>query len=161
MNAVTAVTVQQGEVAGGAGFSLVARRNNSLGSGGRLGVFAFIFVVSVGIAAAFAAMGAWPILPFAGLEMLVLYLAFRYVERHAADYERIAIDGDRVEVESFEAGRHRHDEFNRRWARLVVMGEGERVALRSHGRELEIGRFVGAERRLEIARELGRRMAGR
>ena len=114
--------------------------------------------MSVGIATAFAVLGAWPILPFAGLEMLVLYLAFRCVDRHAADYERIAIDGDRVEVESFEAGRHRHHEFNRRWARLVVVGNGERVALRSHGRELEIGRFVGAERRLEIARELGRRM---
>jgi len=157
---MTAVT-GQGEIARGSGFSLVARRNNSLGAGGRLGVFAFIFVVSVGIATAFAVLGAWPILPFAGLEMLVLYLAFRYVDRHAADYERIAIDGDRVEVESFEGGRRRHHEFNRRWARLVVVGEGDRVALRSHGRELEIGRFVGAERRLEIARELGRRMAGR
>ena len=59
--------------------------------GGRRGVFAFIFVVSLGIATAFAVLGAWLILPFAGLEMLVLYLAFRYVDRHAADYERIAI----------------------------------------------------------------------
>jgi uncharacterized membrane protein len=158
---MTAITVE-GEIAPGSGFSLVARRNNSLGRGGRLGVFAFIFAVSVGIATAFAMiLGAWPILPFAGLEMLVLYLAFRYVDRHAADYERIAIDGDRVEVESFEGGQHRRHEFNRRWARLVVVGEGERVALRSHGRELEIGRFVGAERRLEIARELERRMHGR
>ena len=32
----------------------------------------------------------------------------------------IAIDGDRVEVESFEGGRRRHHEFNRQWARLVV-----------------------------------------
>ncbi|MBI2509640.1 MAG: DUF2244 domain-containing protein, partial [Betaproteobacteria bacterium] len=79
------------EVAHAAEFSLIARRNNSLGSTGRLLVFIFIFVVSVGIAAAFAALGAWLILPFAGLEMLVLYLAFRYVDRHAADYERIAI----------------------------------------------------------------------
>ena len=106
-------------------------------------------------------LGAWLILPFAGLEMLVLYLAFRYVDRHAADYERITIDGDRVEVESFEGGRRRRHEFNRRWAQVVVGGDGERVALRSHGRELEIGRFVGAERRLEIARELGQRMRGR
>ena len=80
-------------------FSRVARRNNSLTSTGRLLVFAFIFVVSIGIACAFAYLGAWLILPFAGLEMLVLYWAFWYMERHAADYERIAIDGDRVEVE--------------------------------------------------------------
>ena len=154
---MTAGTIN-GEVARGTGFSLVARRNNSLGSGGRLGVFAFIFVVSVGIATAFAVQGAWPILPFAGLEMLVLYVAFRYVDRHAADYERIAIDGDRVEVESFEGGRRRRHEFNRQWARLVVVGDGDRVALRSHGRELEIGRFVGVGWWLEIARELGWQM---
>ena len=40
-------------------FKLVARRNNSLSSTGRLLVFAFIFVVSVGIAAAFAYFSAW------------------------------------------------------------------------------------------------------
>ena len=156
---MTAVSVQ-GEGVRESGFSLVARRNNSLGRGGRLGVFAFICVVSVGIATAFASLGAWLILPFAGLEMAGLFLAFRYVDRHAGDYELIAIDGDRVQVESYEGGRRQRHEFNRQWARLVVVGEGERVALRSHGQELEIGRFVGAERRLEIARELGRRMNG-
>ena len=40
-------------------FKRVAKRNNSLSSTGRLLVFAFIFLVSVGIAAAFAAFGAW------------------------------------------------------------------------------------------------------
>src|SRR5262245_46363084 len=99
-----------------AGFSLVAKRNNSLSSTGRLLVFAFIFVVSVGIALAFALLGAWPILPFAGLEMLVLYLAFRYVDRHAGDYERIAISGGRVEVEFFQGGRTQRHEFHRTWA---------------------------------------------
>jgi uncharacterized membrane protein len=148
---MTAVTVPEGEVAQGAGFSLVARRNNSLGPRGRLGVFAFIFVVSVGIATAFAMLGAWPILPFAGLEMLVLYLAFRYVDRHAADYERIAIDGDRVEIESFEAGRHRRHEFNRRWARLVVVGgrRSRRVAFprtRARNRAFRRGRAAARDR---------------
>lgn len=72
-----------------AGFALVARRNNSLTSSGRFLVFVLVFVVSLGIAVAFAILGAWLILPFAGLEMALLYLAFRDVERHAADYERI------------------------------------------------------------------------
>lgn len=150
-----------GEVAHATAFSLVARRNNSLSSGGRHLVFAFIFVVSVGVAIAFALLGAWPILPFAGLEMLVLYVAFRHVDRHAADFERIAVEGDKVHVESFEAGNIRHHEFNRHWARLVVDSGGNRLALRSHGRELEIGRFVNSERRIEMARELERQMHGR
>jgi uncharacterized membrane protein len=144
-----------------AGYSRVARRNNSLSSTGRLVVFAFLFVVSIGIAAAFAVLGAWLILPFAGLEMLVLYLALRHVERHAADYERIAIVRDRVEVESCEAGRARRHELNRCWARVVVSGDGGRLALRSHGREIEVGRHLSGEERLKLARELKQQLAGR
>ena len=81
-------------VAGGetAEYVYTARRNNSLSSSGRRLVFGFILVVSLGIAAGFSLIfGAWPIMPFAGLEMAVLYFAFRYIDRHAADYERITI----------------------------------------------------------------------
>ena len=141
-------------------FRRLARRNNSLSSTGRLLVFVFIFVVSVGIAAAFAIFGAWLILPFAGLEMLVLYLAFRYVERHAADYELIEIDGDQVSIERFEGGDTRRDALSRHWARVVVSGNGCRLALRSHGREVEIGRGMSNAQRLELAQALKRRLPG-
>lgn len=140
------------------GLCWMARRNDSLSSAGRLLVFAFIFVVSVGIAAAFAILGAWLVLPFAGLEMVVLYIAFCHVDRHAADYERIAIDGDTVEVELFEAGRMQHHELSRYWAQVVVEPDGSRLALRSHGRELAIGRHMNDEQRLDLARELRRRL---
>jgi len=141
-------------------FERVARRNNSLSSTGRLLVFAFLFVVSVGIACAFAALGAWLILPFTGLEMLVLYWAFRTIDRHAADCERIAIAGDKVTVELYEAGRAQSHEFNRCWAQLAVSPDGGRLALRSHGREVEIGRHLSDEQRLALARELGRQLRG-
>lgn len=149
--------MQCSELSRAAGFSRVARRNHSLSSNGRLLVFAFIFAVSIGIAAAFAALGAWPILPFAGLEMLVLYLAFRYFDRRDQDFERIAIAGDRVEIEIREAGRVSSVEMNRCWARLVGDGGG-RLALRSHGREIEIGRHLSAEERVALGREIGRRL---
>lgn len=139
-------------------FKRVARRNNSLSSTGRLLVFAFIFVVSVGIAAAFAYFGAWLILPFAGLEMLVLYLAFCIVDRHAADYESISIDGDRVKVERLEAGHAQSRAFSRYWAEVVVSQNGGRLALRSHGREFEIGRTMSDAQRLELAQALKRRL---
>ena len=146
------------ELAHAAGFERVARRNNSLSSTGRILVFAFLFIVSVGIAGAFATLGAWLILPFAGLEMLGLYWAFRYVDRHAADYERIEIAGDRVRVEQFEAGRAVSYEFNRCWAQVVAGPGGARLAFRSHGREVEIGRHVNDDERLALARELGRQL---
>ena len=139
-------------------FAFTARRNNSLSSSGRLLVFGFVFFVSVGIGLAFTVIfGAWPIMPFAGLEMLVLYLAFRYAERHAADYERLAIAGDRVEVEVLDGGRLRRFDCNRQWAQLVCR-DGGRLALRSHGREIEIGRHLNEQQRLSVARQLKRKL---
>ena len=150
--------MERSEVAHATEFKRVAQRNNSLSSTGRLAAFALIFIVSIGIAAAFAMFGAWLILPFAGLEMLVLFLAFRYVERHAADYELIEIDGDTVKVEWASGGALHGGAFSRHWAQVVVNGDGSRLALRSHGRELEIGRYMNDEQRLDLARALRRRL---
>ena len=148
-------------VAGGetADYVFTARRNNSLSSSGRLLVFGFILTVSLGIAAAFSVIfGAWPILPFAGIEMGVLYLAFRYIDRHAGDYERITIRGDSVAVEVREGTGVRRFELSRYWARVVCEREGTRLALRSHGREIEVGRHLCEEQRLEMARDLVREL---
>lgn len=146
--------IEYSELVYAAEYERVARRNNSLSSTGRILVFAYLFVVSFGIAGAFASLGAWLILPFAGLEMLGLYFAFWYVDRHAEDFERIAITGDRVKVEWFEAGRAQSRVFNRAWAQLVAQPGGGRLSLRSHGREIEIGRHTNEEQRIVLAREL-------
>jgi len=136
--------------------SLVARRNNSLSSSGRFLVFVFVFAVSIGIAVAFAMLGAWLILPFAGLEMLGLFLAFREIGRHAGDYERIAIEHDRVRVEWREMGQLRDHELVRYWVQLVASRDGRRLALRFHGRELVIGRHRNDEQRLVLVKDLAR-----
>jgi uncharacterized membrane protein len=148
-------------VAGGgtADYVYTARRNNSLSSSGRRLVFAFILTVSLGIAATFSlALGAWPVMPFAGIEMVVLYVAFRYVDSHSGDYERITIRGDSVAVEIREGGRVAHFELNRYWAQVVCEREGAHLALRSHGHEIEVGRHVRDEQRVEVARGLAREL---
>ena len=137
----------------------IVRRNNSLSSSGRLLVFGFLLVVSVGIATGFSLIfGAWPILPFAGIEMAVLFAAFRYVERHAGDYERIAIRGALVSVEVQDGSNVTRREMNRYWSHVVCAGDGARVALRAHGHEIEIGRHLSEKRRFTFARELEREL---
>jgi uncharacterized membrane protein len=139
-------------------YLLVARRNNSLSRLERHGAFCFICAVSLTIALGFAAFGAWLVLPFAGLEMVVLYVAFRVIEKHAGDYEYVEISGDRVRVEVCEGGQVRRMEFDRHWAQ-VVSGEranGHRLALRSHGREAELGRHMTDAERERVGRELRR-----
>ena len=152
--------VAGGEIAEcAAEFEYTARRNNSLSSVGRRRAFIFILTVALGIAVAFSLVfGAWPIMPFAGIEMAVLYFAFRYIDRHADDYERITIRGDSVAVEVREGSRVTRRELDRCWAQVVCEGDGARVALRSHGRELEVGRHLTGERRAQMALELGREL---
>ena len=148
-------------VAGGetAEYVYTARRNNSLSNSGRQLVFAFILSVSLGIATGFyVVFDAWPVLPFAALEMTVLYFAFRYMDRHAADYERITIREGTVAVESCVGPDVTRFELNRYWAKVVCDSEGSRLALRSHGREIPVGRHLCEERRLDLARELQRQL---
>jgi uncharacterized membrane protein len=136
----------------------IARRNNSLSSSGRLLFFSFILAVSLGIALGFALiLGAWPILPFAGLEMAVLYVALRYIDRHAHDYEMVAIDGNRLRIELAEGADVRRYDFNRHWTTVECVGDN-RLTLKSHGRQIEIGRHLPEERRMVMARDLTRRL---
>ena len=65
--------------------------------------FAAVGVVSLLIATAFAVMGAWLVIPFAGIELLALGVAFLVHARHAGDYERIVVRADRQVVDE-EAG---------------------------------------------------------
>lgn len=140
-------------------FAFTARRNNSLSSSGRLLVFGLILAVCLGIALAFTVLlGAWMIFPFAGLEMLALFLAFRHIGRHAEDYEWIAVEGDNLAIEVRDGGQVRRFSLNRHWAQVVCSGDGSRLALRSHGRELEIGRHRNGEQRLAMGRELRREL---
>ena len=139
-------------------FVLVARRNNSLSPSGRRLVLGSLSVIALAISLAFALHGAWLILPFAGAELAVVYLAFRAVAQHAGDFESISISGDRVLIERWERGRVDRHEFSRYWARVVfepaVAGRGEILALRSHGRQVEFGRYLTEEQRREVARTL-------
>lgn len=137
----------------------IGRRNNSLSRSGRLLALCCLVGVPLGIALVFGlASGAWPVLPFAGLEGVALCLAFACVSRHAGDYELVAIGGDRVNVEIVEGQAVRRFELNRHWARVVCEAGSGRVALRSHGRKLEIGRHLCAEQRAALADALKRKL---
>lgn len=138
-------------------YLLIAKRNNSLSLPGRRLFFASMVIVSFAIAIVWAMQGAWYVLPFAGVEMAALFLALMIIGRHAEDYETIVVSGDRIRVERREGGRISRDEFNRYWAQLVTReGPGDRceLALRSHGREVPLGRYLTDEQKRTVACEL-------
>lgn len=140
--------------------SFVARRNCSISPASWRRVFAFLSAVTLGIAAGFVAVGAWLVLPFAGIELALLFWAFHTLESHAQDFERVTIEGDRVLVEVVERNREQRYEFNRCWVRVILetQGRGCRLALRSQGVEVDIGRHLSVEDRISAAAQLRRQM---
>lgn len=118
-------------------------------------------VVSLGIAIAFALKGAWLILPFAGLEMLVLGIALYTVSRRASDWQEISISGDRISITGRNTGPEQAQTFQRAWARVVleaapVRGHPSRLSIRSHGRSVEVGRCLNEEEKRHLAEQLQR-----
>lgn len=71
--------------ASAAGFCVPAKRHCSISPLGLALVFGGLAALTLSIGAAFAALGAWLVLPFAGLEALALCAAFVAVARRAAD----------------------------------------------------------------------------
>ena len=130
------------------------KRNCSMSPAGLAKVFAALAALVLVIGAGFAAAGAWLILPFAGLEVLLLGAAFVCYARHAADYEKIELDSGRLRVEVARANRVVRYEMD---GARVAMEEG-RLVLRGAKEELEIGRHLDAERREALAAELEKRL---
>lgn len=124
-------------------------------------MYAALAVAVLGIGGAFAAAGAWLVLPFAGLEVLLLAAAYVAYARHAADYESIVLESGRLTVEVAEAQRVSRYEFEARGAEVYLEAgkpQGARVILRGADEELELGRHLDEDTRVEFAAELQKRL---
>lgn len=140
-----------------AGLMVTAKPNVSLTAKTRLVSFLVIAGVTLAVALYFALHGVWMVLPFAGLEIALLGWAFYYLHCHARDFERITVGDEHVLVETLDYKRACRTEFQRYWARLVVRttrARGPRLYLRSHGHQIEIGRFMNDEERAHVARQV-------
>lgn len=136
--------------------------NQSLSLSGNLWVFVSLVAVSLGISLAFALAGAWMILPFAGLEVLLLGVLFAYVYMEGTRREVIRISGERVVLDCCRGHRQEsfyHREFSRdNLAVLVRMGgnAAEPASVSFAGPEgcLEIGEFLTDGERAALVQKL-------
>lgn len=100
-------------------------------------------------------------MPFAGLEIALLALAFRVVQSHDGDFERLEIGEHEVRVEARDAQRLTRFVANRPWARVVVREHGARCTLRLAygGRTVPLGRLLSDEGRRRLAEDLRGKIA--
>ena len=141
-------------------FVHVATPNRSLGVDARRWVLAPSPSNTLGVATFVAALGAWPVLPFAGLEVALVALAFHVLGLHDGDYERLEIGEHEVRYEA-RCGRDlSRFTANRAWARVEVVDRGERCAVRIAygGRSVALGKLLTDEGRRHLAAALRNRL---
>jgi uncharacterized membrane protein len=135
------------------------RPNCSLPWRGVVRFYIGMVVVSFSIAMAFALNGAWLILPFAGLEMLVLGAALYVVARRGSCWQAVSIHGNDIEVVDHDPTRERQQTIQRAWAQVKleqarINGYPSRLTIRSHGRAIEIGGYLAEAEKEQLALEL-------
>ena len=141
-------------------FVHVATPNRSLGVNGRRLVLGAIAMNTMGIATFVAWLGAWPVFPFAGLEVALVALAFHVLGRHDADYERLEVGEHEVRYESRFGSEVSSFTAHAAWARVEMRSRGERCTLRLvyAGRSVALGRLLTDEGRRQLASALRRRL---
>jgi uncharacterized membrane protein len=138
---------------------IVLRGNASLSARAALCVFLGLAASAALIGLLLAIGGAWPVIPFLGLELVVVGAVFCRMCRRARDCEVLAFEDDRLHIIQHCGNSECRHEFQRYWARVTLdpVRDGwypPRLVVRSHGREVEIGASLNEDQRTELAQRL-------
>ena len=125
-------------------------------------ILRFIFVsatLTLLIGVVFAFLGAWLILPFAGLEIVLIAALCRWMYHHHTDKEVVLLQGDKLAVIQRHAGHERRHEFQRYWTRVRLepsehVWYPSRLLIGSHGHYVELGANITESARKKLAQDL-------
>lgn len=139
-------------------FDAILHPHRSLGCKGFRILMGVVILANLLIAGIFVANGAWPVVPFCGLDVLILWLAFRVNYRSARLYERVRLTDTDLTVQRVAWKKpERRWTFQPYWLR-VSMDDPPRhesqVTLTSHGQSVVVGSFLSPDERAEFAKAL-------
>jgi uncharacterized membrane protein len=136
-------------------FRAVLSPHRSLGPRGFLIFMSAVCVISFGTGLMFFMMGAWPVLGFMGLDVLLVYVAFRINFRALRVYETVALTDEALTVIRVAPdGKKQSWRFNPYWVRVQVnerVGLSSELSLASHGKRLVFGAFLTDPEREDFA----------
>src|SRR5690554_6931387 len=99
-------------------FSAVLTPHRSLGPKGFMVLMAAVCVVSFGTGLFFYMLGAWPVIGFMGLDVALIYIAFKLNFRALRLYETVDLTGNALTVTRVApSGRSQSWSFNPYWVR--------------------------------------------
>jgi uncharacterized membrane protein len=140
-------------------FSALLTPHRSLNRTGFLVLMGFLSAVSFAAGLAFLLMGAWPVFGFFGLDMLVIYWAFRVNFRNAKATEEIRVTPSELRVRRVSHRGHVVEwVLNPVWVRLDQKIHAEygieRLYLVSKGRRVSVASFLGPAEKASFAKAL-------
>jgi len=143
-------------------FRAVLHPHRSLSPKGFLILMSGIGLVSFVTGMAFLAIGAWPVLGFFGLDVLLIYVAFKLNYRSARAHEIVELTSDLLRVTRVSArGDAERFEFNPYWVRVRLSQAPDgrtKLKIASHGKEFAFGRLLNDEERRDFAQVLEREL---
>lgn len=121
-----------------------------------LGALAFALLC---ISSYFAFLGLWLIFPFAGLEIIVLFICLYLRVRANNSTEVITFDKTTVVVERGYYQAEQSWKYHRLWTKFfikkpVIRGHPMQIFIRSHGKELELGSFLNKQDKEILIKDL-------
>lgn len=139
-------------------FDVVLRPYRSLTPVGFAVVMSILAVWSFIGGLVFWLKGAWPVIGFFGIDIALVYWAFRASYGQGRAVERLCLaDGTLTVWRRDKRGGEERFAFPSYWLRVTLEedrnGPGQLI-LSSHGRHLSVGGFLAPEERAELAREL-------
>ena len=156
------------ESGGGSGavrvfFDAILHPHRSLGRNGFRVLMGVVVMMNLIVAGIFVSHGAWPVVPFCGLDVLALWLAFRVSYRSARQYERVQLTERALTVQRVHwKAPERRWSFHPYWLRITHneradhdrRGPAGQVTLSSHGQSVGVGSFLSPAERSTFARAL-------
>jgi uncharacterized membrane protein len=140
-------------------FSAVLTPHRSLGRTGFIVLMCLIGSISFLAGLVFFIAGAWPVMGFFGLDVLLIYIAFKVSYRSAAAYEQVTMTPSTLTVRKVShRGRVAEWTLNPVWVRLQREANEEfgieRLFLVSRGRRLPVATFLGPAEKANFANAL-------
>lgn len=136
-------------------FRAVLTPNRSLSRTGFLVLMGLVGLANLVIGVLFLVIGAWPVLLFCGLDVLLIYVAFQLNYRAGRASETIEIGLAAVTLTRVDArGRQERMSLNSYWTRVRLSEHpsgATELKLGSHGREVRIAGFLSDDERRELA----------
>lgn len=139
-------------------FEALLYPNRSLPPLGFAVVMGIVITVNFTLGVYFAAIGAWPVIGFCGLDILLVWLAFKISYRQGRLHERIRLTSDELLVSRvLPSGHESRWRLQPYWTSIDVVrpeGHDAQVRVKSRGRTLIVGSFLSPKERVALGETL-------